>query len=863
MTTDVKDPQKAILENLKVCPELLTVRVPTFSDRVFKEECAFSFDTPFSSSGLYVSLTPTRNQYRAYGAPFVNPSSDEQRIAPHGIFLHIRKRKIPKLSAFASTESTEKPTEVTKVAIGVDGGFQGEEENWEITTEYNICHSLFPGMVSFPSEDLPDILTKSVSAIISRSDDALTEASAWEEPPPKPSKYADGLIQEENGKKILPDPSEWRCEESGMRENLWLNLSDGYIGSGRRNWDGSGGTGAALSHFEEMEKQGKMYPLCVKLGTISSNGADVFSYARDESDMVTDPHLAKHLAHWGINIMQMEKTDKTMAELQIELNLTHNWGQILEDGATLVNCYGPGRMGLQNLGNTCYMNSILQSLMSLSEFEALKHGLTDAVTRSGDNPTDDLMVQFCKIARGVHTDRYFVEADIIRAETNTLLEEQSLGDLKHPSEEEICISPMAMKVLVGKGHSEFSSNRQQDAAHFLQHLFSLFETYAIGNGRSTDDMSRMFTFELEDRVEMQSGEHAGKVVYHTQPANILSLGIPLSAVDNQSEIDDEQKRKRQKNEDGKKGETQTDLLPNVPWKALLQHFSLPSTVDMRNSKASKTTRIKRFPRYLWIQLQRYILDDSWQPQKLEHTVFIPEEIDLSHLKGDGMQVGEEEMPEEMGSQVASNLEVTIPDASIVTQIVGMGFSDNAAKRAALATLNAGADAAMNWILMHMEDSDLNDPLPSPSSTSASTTAAETTSDPTIIGQICSMGFSEKQAAFALQKNENNGDAAVMWLFENSSDVESMIAHEEAAKAPSPAGDVSQKSSVKYSGKYKLRAFISHVGKNTGSGHYVCHIKSNEDGGKWRICNDRKVSWSSKTPVQYGYMYLFETMDCAV
>jgi ubiquitin carboxyl-terminal hydrolase 5/13 len=30
--------------------------------------------------------------------------------------------------------------------------------------------------------------------------------------------------------------------DSGMKENLWLNLSTGHIGSGRRQWDGSGGT---------------------------------------------------------------------------------------------------------------------------------------------------------------------------------------------------------------------------------------------------------------------------------------------------------------------------------------------------------------------------------------------------------------------------------------------------------------------------------------------------------------------------------------------------------------------------------------------------------------------------------------------
>merc|ERR1711991_319306 len=81
-------------------------------------------------------------------------------------------------------------------------------------------------------------------------------------------------------------------------------------------------------------------------------GADIFSYAPDENDMVTDPKLAEHLSHFGINIMQMQKTEKSMAEMQIELNLNFNYGAILEDGVQLVNCYAPGRIGLKNLGNS-------------------------------------------------------------------------------------------------------------------------------------------------------------------------------------------------------------------------------------------------------------------------------------------------------------------------------------------------------------------------------------------------------------------------------------------------------------------------------------------------------------------------------
>lgn len=38
-------------------------------------------------------------------------------------------------------------------------------------------------------------------------------------------------------------------------------------------------------------------------------------------------------------------------------------------------------------------------------------------------------------------------------------------------------------------------------------------------------------------------------------------------------------------------------------------------------------------------------------------------------------------------------------------------------------------------------------------------------------------------------------------------------------------------------RYSLVGFISHVGKNTGCGHYVAHIRKE---GRWAIFDDRKV-----------------------
>ena len=44
------------------------------------------------------------------------------------------------------------------------------------------------------------------------------------------SKYAKDLVIADNGVRISPDPKTWKCADSGMTENLWLNLRT-YIGS--------------------------------------------------------------------------------------------------------------------------------------------------------------------------------------------------------------------------------------------------------------------------------------------------------------------------------------------------------------------------------------------------------------------------------------------------------------------------------------------------------------------------------------------------------------------------------------------------------------------------------------------------------
>lgn len=84
-----------------------------------------------------------------------------------------------------------------------------------------------------------------------------------------------------------------------------------------------------------------------------------------------DPHLDKHLAHFGINIAELKKTAPTMEELEISLNerAKEIFGKITESGQDLTTLRGPGLMGLTNLGNSCYMNSLLQVFFTLPEFK--------------------------------------------------------------------------------------------------------------------------------------------------------------------------------------------------------------------------------------------------------------------------------------------------------------------------------------------------------------------------------------------------------------------------------------------------------------------------------------------------------------
>lgn len=293
------------MESIEALAE--SCRVATPHNAVLNSECAYTFHSPFTTDkGIVVNLNSFIGTVEELALTKSNDSKES--------FVRIVKKRVPKEKEAMDTDESNKPT---KLGVGVDGGFASEDDAFDTLSTYSIVVLEKDGngvkiVTELPYDDstkstFPEAVVTSADSIINHSGMAVQQdLKVWElDEEPKPvSKYYESLPFVDNGVKINPDPSTWKCEASGDTENLWLNLSDGYIGGGRKNWDGSGGSNGALDHFLAT---GEKYPLVVKLGTITGDvtTADCYSYAKDEDGPVLIPNLAQLLEKRGIHVGSM------------------------------------------------------------------------------------------------------------------------------------------------------------------------------------------------------------------------------------------------------------------------------------------------------------------------------------------------------------------------------------------------------------------------------------------------------------------------------------------------------------------------------------------------------------------------------
>ncbi len=459
------------------------------------------------------------------------------------------------------------------------------------------------------------------------------------------------------------------------------------------------------------------------------------------------------------------------------MNATYAFDAITEKGAQLIPVAGPGLQGLQNLGNSCYMNSVVQMLFSGTVPElSSRYGMS---AEAGNNslihitPTkaaDDVLCQTTKLAHALSSGAFCGPIPDTGDDADDIA-----TDPKYR------LAPRMFKHVVGKDHADFRTGQQQDAAQYFQYLLEKLDRAELGAGERLKSKggagsalvsSHLFSFKTETRLVCEADK---KTKYKEGPIDtILSLRIPMS--ESALPDGDMPDLKRQKSYDVVRDDDKEKNVPRVSFSSCMDKWAAPSTIDDYRwphlqssiSQAISQTRFVNFPRYLLVQMQRYELGDDWQPHKIEVEIDVPEEFFFHKFRGLGPQDGETLVPDEAEGRGDSSSNP--PPASAIDEgalgiLIDMGFNMNGCKRALLAVGGSDVDAAMNWVFEHNDDPDFNDPLPERTTVIAAAASNSAVNETVVMSLVDDLGcFSADHVRAAVKHCSGAPDRAADWLF---------------------------------------------------------------------------------------------------
>lgn len=771
------------------------LKCPSPSQAVYREDCTQCFDSIDDEAGLNVCLTC----FNGGCAGDRDHASLHFKRFGHPLVLNIKRTR-------KKVQRDEPPQKMSKLAIAAET----DEDRYDTTTRV-ICYLC--------GEDDVDKTSGRLATAIEGVFNAMTfskreEVKAWEQEF-VPCEHTLCLNQGDSRHIESRDPIQ--CSMCDLKENLWLCLECGNLGCGRSQFGGIGGNSHGLAHSDLTS-----HAVAVKLGSITAEGsADIYCYKCNEER--TDPDLAIHLAHWGINLAGREKTEKSLMEMQVEHNLKWQFSMTSEDGHELSPIFGPAFTGLANLGNSCYLSSVIQCLFDLPEFQQRYYREIDEPPLT-PFPAEDLETQMRKLADGILSGRYS------RPDTGIIVA-PDLPEVPHQKG----LAPAMFKHLIGRGHEEFSTMRQQDAFEFLLHLFKLINLSTHPEGLNSP--THPFSFAMEQRLQCVNCK---KVRYKVDEQDNVSIPVPAQRL---TSPDDKYP---------------TGQFAPVTLFDCLDVYTSEEMVDLMcpscGSKDgfSKRSSFRTLPRQLVINARRFELM-NWVPTKLDIPVDVSEEpLDLSLYLSSGLKEGEELLPD-----IDVSGGVFVPNQHALDQLLGMGFPRARSEKALYTTGNSDPEAAMNWLFAHMEDPDIDKPL---TIGEVSRGATDAEHDPAKVAQLVEMGIDESRAKKALGATDGDISRAIDWVFSHP---------EEAADA----ADGGHESNTRFNGyppmpgfddtpaRYELRSIVCHKGSSVHAGHYVAFIRKtlpSQSEPSWVMFNDEKVVKVEDVQEmkKYAYLYFF-------
>ncbi|ODQ50137.1 ubiquitinyl hydrolase [Saitoella complicata NRRL Y-17804] len=803
-----------MLEATTRCPHVLThaLHTPGAFQTVHREECTLCFDSQDDAEGIDVCL----DCFASGCVGERNHAAIHHQRTQHPLYLNIRRTPKPKPSRDGEGEP---PSKISKLAIPAES----DATNYDLHTSVR-CYACEGREVDMAQGNLPLV----VDGVMSSMDvSQKNEVKAWEMEL-TPCEHTLCLNQQP----VTAAHQITQCNNCDLKENLWMCLECGNLGCGRSQFGSTvGGNGHGVAHFE-----GTMHPVSVKLGSLTAEGtADIYCYLCNEERV--DLELKAHLAHWGINIAEAVKTEKSLTEMQLEQNLKWEFSMTTSDGHSLQPLFGPSLTGLKNLGNSCYINSTLQCLFNIPAFqERYLPGFKQHPYECPKQDSGECMdCQMGKVADGLLSGRYSV---LWKPEIKGADEDQQ-QEVPHQKG----LAPGMLKALVGKGHEEFSTMRQQDAFEFFLHLMKLVARSQ--HPANTTDPTSAFRFELEQRLECLS---CHRVRYRTDEQDNLSLAVPVRQIPSEDGADPK--------------------FEAVTLEECLDIFTADEMIEYTckacggKDGAKKSVGFKTFPEVLVVNARRFEVV-NWVPMKRDVPVIVSDAaFSLDKYAAKGQQPDETLLPEDSEEEKAKK-ERPVANEAALSQLEAMGFPRVRSEKALFATGNSDPEVAMNWLFAHMDDPDIDDPIADDDAAAGGAGAgAGAEVDEASVAMIVDMGFSVAQGKKALKETGGDMERAVEWLFSHPDDVGEV---ESSTSSSAPADSNKVPAGREGPASFKLDGICCHKGASIHAGHYIALAKKKVQGDAgeeeaWVLFNDEKVVRAGEENVQEGkrfaYVYFF-------
>jgi len=344
-----------------------------------------------------------------------------------------------------------------------------------------------------------------------------------------------------------------------------------------------------------------------------------------------------------------------------------------------------------------------------------------------------------------------------------------------------------LKHLIGRGHQEFSTMRQQDAFELLQHLVKLItrSQHPVELGDPTQAMR----FVMEQRLQCLGCK---KVRYSSTEQDSIFIDVPLEKLPAE--------------------EGQEPKYKPVNLKECLDNLTAPETVELTCSACgskdgfSKRQLFKTFPEVLVVNARKMAVV-NWVPVKVDVPVLVGDEpFPLDSYLSKGQQPDEEALPEEA---TTSNVPAFVPNQEALAMLEGMGFPRVRCEKALHATGNTDANTAMEWLFGHMDDPDIDTPL------DLGGGGGGYTADPEKLAMLESMGLGGPRATKALKETNGDVERAIEWLFSHPDDSGELAeAADGGQDAPAGKGDAG---SSTLPANFQLQSIVCHKGTSIHTG----------------------------------------------